>query len=121
MMRMFEELGDFPEASQDWTSTKWVSIGEDYNPTAEGKCPKPYTILNTETGKCQLPNRVDIAKHFVETGGYNGWKEGYQKMLHRLHPFIKYQFDATKRPEFVDLFEMDEFQIAVGICVHLLQ
>merc|ERR1719445_582005 len=38
-------------------------------------------------------------------------------MLNRLHPFINYQFDAMKRPEFVSLFEMDEFQIAVeSIC-----
>eukprot|EP01083_Nonionella_stella_P258003 882464_1 len=100
MMKMFEDLGDYPAAIADWTSTKWISIGEDYNPTSNGKCPKTYTILNQETGKCQLPNRIDIGKHFIETGGYNGWKESYQKMIHRLHPFINYQFDAFKRPEF---------------------
>eukprot|EP00483_Globobulimina_turgida_P008647 UN08665 len=30
-------------------------------------------------------------------------------MIHRLHPFIKYQFDAFSRPEFVELFERNEF------------
>lgn len=113
MMKMFEELGEFPAAKQDWTSTKWVSIDEDYDPDSDGQCSKPYTMLNQDTGKCQFPNRIDIAKHFIETGGYNGWKESYQKMIYRLNPFINYQFDAYKRPEFIELFEADEFQSAV--------
>lgn len=113
MMKMFESLGEFPAAKSDWTSTKWVSIGEDYEPDSNGKCSKPYTMLNKNTEKCQLPNRIDIAKHFIESGGFNGWKESYQKMLYRLNPFINYQFDAYKRPEFIELFEADEFQSAV--------
>merc|ERR1712228_15773 len=39
--------------------------------------------------------------------------ESYKKMLQRLHPFINYQFDAYKRSEFVQLFQMDEFQASV--------
>ena len=70
-------------------------------------------MLNENTGKCQFPNRIDIGKHFIETGGYNGWKESYQNMIHRLNPFINYQFDAYERPEFIELFEADEFQKVV--------
>ena len=110
---MFEDLGDFPAAKQDWTSTEWISIGEEYEPTKDGKCPKAYTMLNKQTQKCQFPNRIDIGMHFIKTGGYNGWKESYSKMMQRLHPFINYQFDAYKRPEFVKLFEKNEFQQSV--------
>merc|ERR1719295_1709100 len=113
LMTLFEEMRDFPDAKQDWTSTKWISVGEDYEPSPDGSCPQTYTILNTQTNRCQLPNRIDIGKHFVETGGYNGWKETYPKMLRRLHPFINYQFDASKRPEFKALFTAPAFEAAV--------
>eukprot|EP01084_Bolivina_argentea_P005981 11314_1 len=113
MMTMFEELSEFPAAKQDWTSTEWVSIGEDYDPTPDGECNKRYTILNNETKKCQFPNRVDIARHYIKTGGYNGLKESYSNLIYRLYPFINYQFDAYKRKEFVDLFEQPNFVNAV--------
>ena len=123
LMSLFENEEKFPGAKDDWTSSRYTSVGEESfveSPTEDAQCNTRYTMYNRELQQCQFPNRMDIGRHFIVTGGYNGHKESYDTLASRIQPFINYQLDDTQieqKAEFKELFEADEFREAVeDIC-----
>eukprot|EP00485_Elphidium_margaritaceum_P024784 CAMPEP_0202714020 /NCGR_PEP_ID=MMETSP1385-20130828/62279_1 /ASSEMBLY_ACC=CAM_ASM_000861 /TAXON_ID=933848 /ORGANISM="Elphidium margaritaceum" /LENGTH=455 /DNA_ID=CAMNT_0049374581 /DNA_START=20 /DNA_END=1387 /DNA_ORIENTATION=+ len=112
LMRFMEtQLTPLPTAipkHQTPTSTKWTSMGEEYEPLADGQCLKPYTALNEHTRQCTLSDDAVRIKHFIQTGGYNGWKETAPKLQSRLNSFTLQSSSSSS-----SLFESDEFESAV--------
>eukprot|EP01084_Bolivina_argentea_P106542 190618_1 len=117
MMKAFENIGEFATATPDSVSTKWDTFGEQYTPSPDLQCPQLYTILNTNTQQCQFSNRVEVIKHYFETGGYDGHKEKYDTIIRRLDLFTHDIPLDTCTTEFNDVFQSDAFQSSVqSIC-----
>ena len=72
MQKLFEDLKIFKPALNDHTNTIYPHFGEAINATNDLKCNKRYLVYSNKLKKCVFPGRVDIGRHFVLTGGYNG-------------------------------------------------
>jgi len=97
----------------DWPLTP--SIGEDVDPLPNGRCPSPYLILNENLHKCIVPVRVDLAQHYSFTGGYNGWKEKFTRLLSRSLIFVHHEFfEKNPYEEFRTLYEDETSFYEVG-------
>ena len=93
-------------------------IGE-AEPIGEGgKCNHPFLVPNLDKTLCILPQRVDIGRHFVLTGGPDAIRESYEKMISRLTSFGRYMFNVVDMyPTVQSLFNEDSFQAAAkSIC-----
>ncbi|ETO12005.1 hypothetical protein RFI_25371, partial [Reticulomyxa filosa] len=114
----------------DQTNFVYPHIGEAENATAEGLCSKTYLTFSPSMQKCVFPSRVDVGRHFITTGGYEGWKCTFacwniakkkkkkkgklETIISRSTVFINYQFNPNDRSEFRELFELKEFKEAVN-------
>lgn len=54
-------------------------------PLNHPNCNHPY--MTVKKSFCALPNRLDVAMHFLQTGGFNGRMESYEKMAARIITF----------------------------------
>lgn len=88
-------------------------IGE-AEPIGEGGvCNHPFLVPNLDKTLCILPQRVDIGRHFVLTGGPDAIRENYNKMISRLTSFGRYMFDKVNEyPTVKALFASEKFQEA---------
>lgn len=85
----------------------------------DGSCSHKFLFPNLDKTKCHLPQRVDIGKHFVMSGGLDGSKEFYTDLVDRVSSFGRYTFveDIDKYPAVKRLFESETFQNAAkSVC-----
>ena len=84
---------------------------------ASGRCEHPFLIPNKNRTACVLPGRVDVARHFITTGGPDGVKESYSRLLSRVQSFGRYMFDLDQYPVVQALFASESFKrSAQGVC-----
>lgn len=57
------------------------------SPTVNGECPHPLLHLNTNHTKCIVPARIDVARHYMMSGGPGGKKETYDTLIARANFF----------------------------------
>ena len=114
LKRLFENLDTIPLASADLTNEVYPHFGEAINATKDHKCNKQYLMYSPKLDSCIFPGRLDVAKQYVITGGFNGWKERYNDIILRLLVFQNYQFKALSKDEFVELFNLPKFKNAVN-------
>ena len=92
-------------------------MGEAVAAEADGSCAHPFLAPSAAGDLCVLPGRVDIGRHFVGTGGVDGLKEPYEKLVSRLLSFGMYVFDLDQVPAARDLFADPKFTaLAKQIC-----
>jgi hypothetical protein len=56
-------------------------------PAGHKDCDHPYMSLSSNGSFCLIPKRIDIAMHFMKTGGFEGIMENFNKMASRLFTF----------------------------------
>lgn len=99
-------------------------IGESQPINDDGSCNHKFLFPNIDKTKCHLPQRVDIGKHFIMTGGLDGTKEYYKDLVDRVSSFGKYNFidEMNKNPAVKHLFESEHFQnVAKSVCPNTKQ
>lgn len=87
-------------------------IGEGQPVQRDGTCAHQYLIPNVNKTLCSLPQRIDVGRHFMLTGGPDAVRESYDQLIDRLSSFGKYMTDLSKLPVVEELFESDGFQDA---------
>jgi hypothetical protein len=75
-------------------------IGEARPINPDGTCSHHLLLPNPSRTLCILPERMDVGKHFIMTGGLDGAKEPFDDMLSRVSSFARYTFqrDLDKFP-----------------------
>ena len=94
-------------------------IGEGIPINSDGSCSHNLLYPNSDRTLCILPERVDIGKHFIMTGGIDGTKENFQDLVDRVSSFGRYTFfkDMDEYPMIKALFENEKFvSAAKKIC-----
>ena len=92
-------------------------VGEAEPADADGTCSDPFLLPSRDKRSCILPGRIDIARHFMMTGGVHGLRENLNTMTARLLSFGRYFFAPEKYPAVSALFAGDEFQsLAKRVC-----
>jgi hypothetical protein len=61
---------------------------------------------------CVLPSRIDVGRHYITTGGFEGLKENLDDLTSRILSFGRYMFNLTEFPTVEKLFASDSFQEA---------
>jgi len=96
--------------------------GTDANGTATAKCAHDFLTPTVDKSQCILPQRIDVGKHFILTGGADGMRENFQSTLQRVTSFGRYYMgtnglDPRLPPLVSELFAMENFQKAAkNIC-----
>lgn len=98
LVNLMKEMKTFPTNAADLTfyKTKHEHIGEAVPINENGKCDHPFLIPNSNRSLCVLPGRVDVARHYILTGGPDGIKESYDKLISRVQSFGRYMFDLNQ-------------------------
>lgn len=94
-------------------------IGEAIPLSPDGTCPHNFLLPNGDRSRCILPDRVDVGKHYILTGGLDGMKEPFADLINRVSSFARYTFlkDLDKYPVIKNLFESEDFQSAAkSVC-----
>jgi hypothetical protein len=92
----------FETAAQDLTASV-DNIGEAL-PINDPGCDNPMLSADGNFSRCLLPSRIDIARHYLSTGGPDNFQERYESMVPRLLSFIGYMFDKLDTPAIQNLF-----------------
>mmetsp|Transcript_1129 Transcript_1129/g.699 ORF Transcript_1129/g.699 Transcript_1129/m.699 type:complete len:436 (+) Transcript_1129:43-1350(+) len=89
-------------------------IGEAQPILPDGTCAHPLLFPDMGKTSCILPQRIDIGKHYVLTGGLDGVKEKVSEGIDRLSSFARYTINDNidKYPPVKKLFYSDKFQSA---------
>lgn len=109
----------FPTNAQDTRFYKILHehIGEAIDINEDGTCSHYLMVPNKDKTKCILPNRIDIASHFMQSGGFNALKNEQALMVSRILSFGRYHFNLTKKPIIAKLFQSKKFQqLAKNVC-----
>jgi len=120
-------LVDLMKQLKDYHSNVNQAKGQGFKPTYEhigegegilvnkdGTCTHSLLYPNADKTMCILPERVDIGKHFVMTGGLDGVKENFVDLVDRVSSFGRYTFvkDLAEYPLIKSLFESEKFAAA---------
>lgn len=124
ILSMMEQMAEFPSnIAADLKTGGFKAlhehIGEGLPPASDGSCPHSLLVPNQDKTLCILPQRIDVGKHFIMTGGPDGAKEDYESMIDRVSSFGRYIFvkDLDSYPVIKSLFESEPFQqAALKIC-----
>lgn len=86
----------------------------------DGTCKHSLLFPNIDKTKCIFPQRVDVGKFFLLTGGLDGIKENYHDLIDRVSSFGQYNFvgDMVKFPLVKKLFNSEKFQTAAKSVCH---
>lgn len=123
LVELMKEMKEFPNNIDQNKVTGMMPVYEDIGEgeliQADGTCKHPLLFPNSAKTKCILPQRVDIGKHFILSGGLDGIKENHKDLLSRVSSFGRYTFiqDLDKYPILKNLFNSNEFQSAAkSVC-----
>jgi hypothetical protein len=109
----------FPTNSQDtrFYNILHEHIGEAVDINEDGSCSHYLMVPNKKQTKCILPNRIDIASHFMQSGGFNALKNEQELMVSRILSFGRYYFNVSTKPVIEKLFKSKKFQqLAKSVC-----
>lgn len=111
---LIEEHGTYRTAVDDRTSSV-QHIGEARPVGLDGNCPHPFLVKNFDAPSnqtlCVLPQRIDVARHHLMTGGRGGYKEKYDRLVSRMLTFLSYHFEeGVEDPRMKPLFESKQYQ-----------
>lgn len=71
--KLMREMKVFPSNVDDLRTIGFTPthehIGEAVPIEADGSCAHPYLAPNVNRTHCILPQRIDVGKHFITTGG----------------------------------------------------
>eukprot|EP00461_Guttulinopsis_vulgaris_P002120 UN02121 len=118
LVELIKKQRVFPTNAADTTFFEAVEdIGEAIPIGADGKCDHPFLVPDSKRKKCVIPGRVDVAKHFILSGGPLAFKEFYNKAVTRLLTFGTYNFDLHNDKVISDLFQSQSFtDVAKKVC-----
>jgi hypothetical protein len=111
--------GGFATNDQDAKATKPTHehVGEGIPLAAGGSCAHRLMVPSIDRSQCTLPQRLDVAKHFLTYGGTAALKERYAKSIGRLLSFGRYIFNPQDFPVIQRLFNSETFLAAArGVC-----
>lgn len=113
----FKEVAPFETTIDDQTS-KYQSFGEHMARNEDGTCPHPFLVpYKRNASQCVLVARMDVGRHQLLTGGWEGLKDTIERQATRMTIFEKYWWDALNEPEFQELVNHPSFQEAAkDIC-----
>ena len=124
LRRLMKTMKKFPsniaadlKTSASLANSNNEDIGESQPMQADGSCSHPFLVPNVKRTKCVLPGRIDVGMHFILSGGVDGIREEYDKMIHRVTSFGRYNFYSDgigKYPVVKDLFDNPSF-VGLGI------
>jgi hypothetical protein len=117
-MRFFPSNIDADLKTGGFTA-RYEHIGEAQDIGPDGKCGHMYLVPNVNRTQCILPQRIDIGRHFILTGGPDAIREPTDKMISRVSSFGRYMFHDVvhKYPTVEKLFSEASFQSAAkSIC-----
>jgi len=98
-------------------TTRNEHIGEARPLESDGTCSHHFLIPNTNRTQCILPGRIDVAAHYLRSGGTLGAKEKFEYQAARLLSFGAYIFDVNRHAAFATLFKQEKFkQFATRTC-----
>merc|ERR1719201_383809 len=75
------------------------NIGEAVPYTEGQPCPHLYLRPNRNRTQCQITGRLDVGRHYVQTGGYSGLRESHKSLLYRAQSYAKFFIKATRDGE----------------------
>jgi hypothetical protein len=115
LMDLIKKMKDFPTNTNDlqFYKTKHEHIGEAVPIGSDGKCSHPYLIPSQSKKECVLPGRIDIARHFMLSGGVEGIKEGYDDLVSRVQSFGRYMYATAAHFSYSRLVVKSYFGIQV--------
>uniref|UniRef100_A0A914D412 Uncharacterized protein n=1 Tax=Acrobeloides nanus TaxID=290746 RepID=A0A914D412_9BILA len=119
LLKILKGMKVFPTNAQDlqFYNTTYEHIGESEPLDPELGCTSRYLVPNAARTLCILPNRFDLAKHFMTYGGIDGLKENFEMLASRMQSFGRYIFDIKDYPVMENLFYSEEFiRSAKKIC-----
>jgi hypothetical protein len=67
-------------------------------------CTHPYMIAKGNKTYCAFPNRIDIAMHYLKTGGFENRMESYEKMAARVMSFRRKFLDNYKEEQLKKIY-----------------
>ena len=80
----------------------------------DGKCDHMLQIPNAEKTRCIIPQRIDVGKHYLLTGGFYARKEKYADLVSRVkmfqHFFPEFLRDPSSHPEIRRVLENKEYR-----------
>uniref|UniRef100_A0A914EEI3 Uncharacterized protein n=1 Tax=Acrobeloides nanus TaxID=290746 RepID=A0A914EEI3_9BILA len=81
LLKILKGMKVFPTNAQDlqFYNTTYEHIGESEPLDPELGCTSRYLVPNAARTLCILPNRFDLAKHFMTYGGIDGLKENFER------------------------------------------
>jgi len=92
-------------------------IGEAIPIGPNGTCDHPFLMPSTDKKECVLPGRIDVGRHYILSGGPEGLKESYYKLVSRVQSFGRYTFDLKPYPVVQQLFNNKSFlDVAQAVC-----
>eukprot|EP00435_Cladocopium_sp_Y103_P070685 s33_g35.t2 len=92
-------------------------VGEAKPVEADGSCSHHLLVRDGNSSDCILPQRIDVGKHFIMTGGPEAIREPYEDMISRVSSFGRYLFDLKELPVVEKLFENPKFlHFAKSVC-----
>jgi hypothetical protein len=106
LVAMVHASGPYRTAAED--DTAGVHTGESV-PLGDPACSHPYLAPNRERGQCTMPSRIDVARHFLMTGGRGGYKETYERLVSRVLAPLGYVFDKFDTPDMQLLFNSSTY------------
>lgn len=113
--QMIRDQRSYATAAQDITAAL-AHIGE-MRDASDPICKHPLMVADSTYTKCLLPQRVDIARHYLMTGGPDGYKEKYETMASRIQSFIGYLFDKLDTPSMKLMFQDPDYVArATNVC-----
>ncbi len=118
LQKLIYEMKEYPSNVDQTKATgfipKYEHVGEAQPVNEHGECDHALLFPNADRTLCILPQRVDIGKHYVLTGGLDGKKENVDDSIDRVSSFGRYTFmkDIDHYPAVKTLFENEKFQNA---------
>jgi len=135
LMKLVLEMKEYPSNINADTKTggwkvRHPHIGEatptirtiDANGNVTVKCSHDFLAPNADKTMCVLPQRIDVGKHFIVSGGADGIRESFQSTVQRVTSFGRYYMgtnglDPRLPPLVTTLFADQKFQRAAkNIC-----
>lgn len=116
LVDLMKELKTFPCNVDQNKGTGFIpihdDIGEGQPIEKDGTCKHPLLFPNHDGTQCILPQRIDIGKHFLLTGGIDGMKENHIDLISRVSSFGRYTFvnELDNYPTVKELFNSETFQ-----------
>lgn len=126
LLELVHEAGRFPsniaaDLKTGGFSVKHRHIGEGRPVKEDGSCGHPFLTPLPNSDLCSLPQRIDVGRHFILTGGPDGTRESFSNMVQRVTSFGRYYMGPEAldglSPIVKDLFKEPKFEEAArSVC-----